>query len=118
MWLGDVGDVRTSVFGDEPAGELAQGAIGGVDAARREERGELQQVAAHRADQLRGLQPTARPIRDPNRSTGSTARRCRRQRRRSSVDLLHRAQLGCGVGVDRSVARRYSPASQSLVRCR
>ena len=48
--VGDDGDV--GVLG-EPAGELTQRAVGGIDAARGEERGELHQVAAHRRRQLR-----------------------------------------------------------------
>jgi hypothetical protein len=48
--VGDHGDVGVD---HKPAGELAQRLIGGVDAAGRQERGELQQVAAHGRHQLR-----------------------------------------------------------------
>jgi hypothetical protein len=48
----DVGDDRDVGRGGDPAGQLAQRGVGDLDAARGEERGELQQVAAHGGDQL------------------------------------------------------------------
>ena len=71
----DVGDGADVGVLDQPAGELAQRAVGDLDAARGEERGRLGQVAAHRVGQLRGLggdlRPTPTADFEPTRLTGS-----------------------------------------------
>ena len=61
----DVGDDGHIGGGGEPAGELTQGRVGDLDAARGEERGELHQVAAHGGHQLRrpGRQHSPLPVR-------------------------------------------------------
>jgi hypothetical protein len=90
----------------QPAGQLAQGAVGDIDASRCQERRELQQVAAHRGGELRGLDRQLRPLpvrlgtRDPGLD-GLLGYR-------SPVDLLDGTQLGRRVGVDQLGARRYS----------
>jgi len=53
----DAGHDRHVGGGGEPAGELTQGGVGDLDAARGEKRGELHQVAAHGGDELRRLAP-------------------------------------------------------------
>ena len=58
----DVGDHGDVGGGDQPAGELAERAVGDIDAAGRQERRELQQVAAHRGHQLRGPQRQLGPL--------------------------------------------------------
>ena len=58
------------VLVEEPAGELAQRGIGDIDAARREERGERQEAAAHRDDQVRGDESPAPATRDQIRDEG------------------------------------------------
>jgi hypothetical protein len=57
--VSDDGDVGV---GDQPAGQLTQRAVGHVDAAGCEERGELQQVAAHRRGELRRMDRQLRPL--------------------------------------------------------
>ena len=94
--------VDVGARGDEPAGELAQRAVGGVHAAGSQERGELDQVAAHRCRQLAAPGRTARATPGATRGEGTTARRRATAVGRSPVDLLDGEQLGGGRRVDPS----------------
>ncbi len=108
--------------GDQPAGELAQRVLGRVDAARCQERAELPQVAAHEpSHQGRGGLDLG-----PFRRGGAAGHGPAASRRGGRLGS-HRAASSCAASISltaavsasmSAAARRYSPASQSLVRCR
>jgi hypothetical protein len=108
--------------GDHPPGELAQRVLRGVDAGRGEERGQALQVPADRLRDLRCLGPDLRPLRG-----GGAAGHCPAGGRPAGGQRAHRtatvwtASISATAASSASIssaARRYSPASQSLARCR
>jgi hypothetical protein len=109
---GDDGDV--GVVG-EPASELAQRVVSHDDTRRSEDRGELHQVATHRRRQLRhsgrqlGPLPVGGAAGNPRLGNGLGG----------AHELTAWIAMSSAVSTSiSSAARRYSPASQSLVRCR
>jgi hypothetical protein len=107
---------------DHPAGELAQRILGHDDAGRGLEGGQPLQIPLHRHRDLRGNSMDLHPLR---------RRRAARDRaisdRRGNRLCAHRAltswtaSIASPAAVSASIsadARRYSSASQSLVRCR
>jgi hypothetical protein len=112
---GDVGDDGDVGVGCEPAGQLPQGVVGDINAARGEERGELDQVAAHRGRQLRCRRREDSPL-----AVGLITWKLWRVRfdRGHGVISWSASNSAAWPASIRSAARRYSAASQSLVRCR
>ena len=111
----DCGDARV---GEHPAGELAQRTVGRIDAPGRQERAQLPQVAAHHGGHPRRCDLDPGPL-----GVGVPASRLPL----GSTDGAHRATASCTASISATAAvsasisaaaRRYSPASQSLVRCR
>ena len=110
---GDGGDVAG---GDQPTSELAQRYVGQVDASRSEKRGELREVSAHGAHQHRSLRSEVRPFtfgrRGPDERFGVGCGDGHELMASSaSSSAVRSASMSCE-------ARWYSPASQSLVKCR
>ena len=112
---GDVGHDRHVGLRHQPPGQLAQCRVGHVHAARREEGGELDQVAAHGRGQLgrlcreHGPLPVGLVLRDPGLGQDfGDAHWAISTMARNSAAWASTAPM----------AWWYSLASQSLVRCR
>jgi hypothetical protein len=114
----DLGDRPDIAVRDQPAGELTQRGIGGIDAARREERGQLEQVAAHRDGKVRRLGGELGPftVRTRTRGPGLEVLGGGDSGHRF-ISCIERSSAAASASI-RSVARRYSAASQSSERCR
>ena len=112
---GDVGHDADVGLGHQPPGQLTQGGVGHVHAARRQEGGELDQVAAHGGRQL-GCRAESTAHSRSDSSSGSRAQG-------SDLGDAHcatasRANSSAAWASMSSAAWWYSSASQSLVRCR
>jgi hypothetical protein len=114
----DVADRGQAGLGDHPPGELAQRAVGRIDAAGRQEGAQLPQVAAHHRGHPRRGGLDLRPL-----GPGMPARRGPLPGRNGA----HRAAASCTASISAtaavsasisSAAARYWSASQSLARCR
>ena len=115
----DRGDLGLS---DQPAGELAQRALGRGDAPRCQERAQLPQIPVDRQHDLRGRDLQARPLRGGDAACPLAAVLRRpgghgaHERAASWIaSIWPTAAVSASISCD---ARRYCPASQSLARCR
>ena len=116
------GDGLQPGVGDHPPGELAQRVLCSVHAARGEERGQPLQIPLDRRRHLRRRGPDLRPLRG-----GDAAGHRPAGGRPAGGQRAHRTAASCTASISAtaaasasisSAARRYSPASQSLARCR
>ena len=118
----DRGDAVQPGVGDQPAGELAQGILRGVHAGRGEERGQALQVPLDRRRGLRRRGPDLRPLRRSGtagrRPAGGRLTGRQRGHRTATVCTASISATAASSASINSAARRYSPASQSLARCR
>jgi hypothetical protein len=114
----DVTDRGQAGLGDHPAGQLAQRAVGRIDAAGRQERAQLSQVAVHYRGYPGRHGLDLRPFSLSLPTCGLPL---------TGGEGAHRAAAACTASISltaavsasiSAAARRYSPASQSLVRCR
>lgn len=117
----DVSNDRDVGGGGDPPRELAQRLIGDLDTARRQECGELHQVAAHGGNELRRSTRhvcplTVRRVRwEPGFRLGLDGDSGGGGHRLISCIAMSSAAASASM---RSDARRYSPASQSSERCK
>ena len=115
----DRGDLGLS---DQPAGELAQRALGRGDAPRCQERAQLPQIPVDGQHDLRGRDLQARPLRGGD-AAGPLAAVLRRPGGHGAhesaaswiASIWPAAAVSASISCD---ARRYCSASQSLARCR
>jgi hypothetical protein len=117
------GDGVQAGVGHEPPRELAQRVLCDVDALRRLERGQPLQIALDRGHDLRRVDLQARPLRGGGASCNRPVRArhdnrfgAHRAAPRSCTEIIS-ATAAVSASIN-AAARRYSAASQSLVRCR
>jgi hypothetical protein len=116
------GDTVQPGIGGQPPGELAQRVLRGGHAARGQERGQPLQVPLDRRCRLRCRGLDLRPLRggDAAGHRPASGRAAGRQRAHRTATVWT-ASISATAAVSASIssaARRYSPASQSLARCR
>jgi hypothetical protein len=114
----DVADRGQAGFGDHPAGQLAQRAVGRIDAAGRQERAQLPQVTAHHRSHPRREGLDLSPLGPGLPSLGlSLPGRKGAHRAAASCTASSSATAAVSASIS-AAAARYWPASQSLARCR
>jgi hypothetical protein len=116
------GDGLQPGAGDHPPGELAQRTLCSVHAGRGEEGGQPLQIPLDRRRDPRRRGPELRPLRGGAaagyRPAGGRPAGGQRADRTATGCTASMAATAPGSASISSAARRYSPASQSLARCR
>jgi hypothetical protein len=114
----DLGHGLDAGASQDPPGQLAQRGVGDLHAARRQEHRDLGEVTAHGGSKLGSRVGDLRPLGGRVRTGGLAAGYGQRAHRPITSCMAIRSATAAWSASISAAARRYWPASQSLVRCR